>query len=349
MPTVPAVKKKYIKCLVWDLDHTLWHGVLLEDDRVVLRDNIRSIIDTLDGRGILQSIASKNDYAAAMRKLQEFDLRQYYLYPQIGWSSKVEYIKKIAAALNIGLEAFAFIDDEPFERAEVLSALPTVLCLDAAAVDGLLDLPAMQPRFITGDSGRRRQMYRNDLARNEAQEQFVGPKEEFLASLAMKFHIFKAAVEDLQRAEELTVRTNQLNSTGYSYSFAELDRFRQSDQYLLLMAALEDRFGDYGHIGLALIERRPAIWTIRLLLMSCRVMSRGVGTIMLNHIMNLARQQRICLRAEFMPNGRNRMMDITYRLAGFKQVGRVAELLILENDLRQVHSFPAYVEVKISE
>lgn len=108
-----------IKCVIWDLDNTLWDGVLLEDNQVSLRDNVAELIKALDNRGILQSIASKNDYLKAMEKLRELGLREYFLYPQINWNSKAFSIKEIARLINIGTDAIAFIDDQPFELEEV--------------------------------------------------------------------------------------------------------------------------------------------------------------------------------------------------------------------------------------
>jgi len=138
-------------------------------------------------------------------------------------------------------------------------------------------MPEMNPRFITDESEIRRQMYFSDIARNEVEDEYTGPKEEFLATLEMEFSISPAKEEDLKRAEELTMRTHQLNTTGYTYSYNELNEFRKSEDHILLVAALEDRYGTYGKIGLMLIERHQGLWLIKLLLMSCRVMSRGVG------------------------------------------------------------------------
>ena len=342
------VEQKTIKCVVWDLDNTLWDGVLLEDEEVSLRDNVVNIIETLDSRGILQSIASKNEATRAMQKLREFGLDEYFLYPQINWNSKSSSLEGIARSINIGLDAIAFIDDQPFEHEEVSFSLPEVLCIDAAKLDSLLDMPEMNPRFITKDSKMRRVMYLNDIARNEEEEEFVGPQEAFLASLNMALTIFPAKEEDLQRAEELTVRTNQLNATGYTYSYDKLNYFRQSEQHKLLMARLEDKFGSYGHIGLTLVECQEDMWMIKLLLMSCRVMSRGIGSIMLNYIMNLAKEQNVRLQAEFLPNGRNRMMEVTYRFSGFYEVGRHGNLITLGNDLDNIQAYPDYVRLMIS-
>lgn len=343
----PARKKQSIKAVVWDLDNTVWTGILLEDSEVSLRPNIAHVIKTLDSRGILQSIASKNDHSLAMRKLEESGLKEYFLFPQINWNSKAFNIKTIASSLNIGLDAIAFIDDQPFERDEVSYSIPEVLCLDAAESDRILQMPEFNPRFITEDSKNRRHMYLSDQLRREAEEEFVGPREEFLASLDMVFTISRAGEEDLRRAEELTVRTNQLNTTGRTYSYEDLDYFRQSPQHLLLISSLEDRYGSYGKIGLALLECAPDRFIIKLLLMSCRVMSRGVGTIMISHILSLAKSRNVRLVAEFLPNDRNRIMYVTYRFAGFREIGKKDDLIILENDLSLIQPFPEYVRVRI--
>lgn len=341
------VDKKVIKCVVWDLDNTLWDGVLLEDDCVYLRNEVVDIIKTLDGRGILQSIASKNDYTGAMERLQEFGLHEYFLYPQINWNSKSSSIQEIAKLFNLGIDAFAFIDDQLFELEEVSFSLPQIFCINVAELAHLVNMPEMNPRFITEDSKLRRLMYISDIKRNNYEKEFIGTQDEFLATLNMTFTISDAQEDDLQRAEELTVRTNQLNTTGYTYSYDELNHFRQSDQYKILITSLEDKYGSYGKIGLALVECKKVVWTLKLLLMSCRVMSRGVGTIMLNHIMTLAKNNNVRLRAEFVSNNRNRMMYVCYKFAGFQEIETSGDLLILENELMRIQSIPEYVKVKV--
>ncbi|MDF5717744.1 MAG: HAD-IIIC family phosphatase [Rhizonema sp. NSF051] len=339
--------KKAIKCVVWDLDNTIWHGVLLEDDKVFLQNNIVDIIKSLDNRGILQSVASRNEYNKAMLKLEEFGLQEYFIYPQINWNSKASSIQQIAQLINIGMDTIAFIDDQSFELEEVNFSIPEILCINVISLENLLDIPEMNPRFITEDSKNRRLMYISDIKRNNIEEKFVGSKGEFLATLNMRFTISFAEEEDLQRAEELTIRTNQLNTTGYTYSYEELNHFRQSDQHKLLISSLDDKYGNYGKIGLALIECQETLWTLKLLLMSCRVMSRGVGTIMLNHIICMAKNQNVGLHAEFVSNERNRMMYITYKFAGFKELNTQNGWSIFEYDLKCTPSFPDYVKLQI--
>jgi FkbH-like protein len=192
-------------------------------------------------------------------------------------------------------------------------------------------------------------MYQGQLAREELEREFVGTNDDFLASLEMSFIIEPARREDLQRAEELTVRTNQLNSTGRTYSYEQLDELRESSDHLLLVASLTDRFGSYGKIGLALVEKGERVWRLRMLLMSCRVMSRGVGMVLLNHILRLASQAGVSVRADFVETGRNRMMQVTYAFAGFREVSRYGNQVVLEADLDTVQPPPPYVHVDVIE
>lgn len=339
---------KKIKCVIWDLDHTIWNGILLEDEEVTLKDNIAEVIRTLDARGILQSIASRNEHDLAMAKLEQFGLREYFIYPQINWNAKSRSVNTIVEAINIGMDTIAFIDDQPFEREEVLYSHPEVLCIDALHYLEITQMEEMNPRFITEDSALRRQMYMNDIVRNEKEESFDGTQDEFLASLGMIFTISEVKEGDLQRAEELTVRTHQLNATGYTYSYEELDEFRYSPRHKLLIAGLEDKYGTYGKIGLALLELNEEIWTLKLLLVSCRVMSRGAGTLLLHHVMRMAKDAGVRLQAEFVSTDRNRTMMITYKFAGFQEIEQKDNFYLFESDLSVIQDQPSYVSLEVT-
>jgi FkbH-like protein len=206
-----------------------------------------------------------------------------------------------------------------------------------------------QPRFVTDESRVRREMYRSAVVRDAIEQEYTGTSEEFLATLDMTFTIAPAQKADLQRAEELTVRTNQLNATGRTYSYSELDALRQSEDHLLLVAGLTDKYGSYGKIGLALIEKGHPAWHLRLMLMSCRVVSRGVGTVLLNHIMRLAKADGATLRADFVETGRNRVMFVTYAFAGFTEVSRDGNQLVLESTMDTVQPPPPYLKLDIRE
>lgn len=338
-----------VKCVVWDLDGTLWEGTLLEGDNLSLRSGILDVITGLDDRGILQSIASKNDHDLAIARLNDFSLAEYFIYPQIHWGLKSSSIKSISDLINIGLDSIAFVDDQAFERDEVTSVFPQVYCIPADVIDGFLDLPRMNPRFITVESRIRRKMYLAEIARKEVENQFVGPKEEFLASLNMRLTIGPARPEDLKRAEELTIRTHQLNTTGYTYSYEELLAFMESEKHELLICELEDKYGTYGKIGLALVEHLPGCHTLKLFLMSCRVMSRGVGSAMFAHLISKATAAGVRLVAEFKANDRNRPMYIAFKFANFREIRRNGDEVLLESDPDRVQPFPSYMEVIVRQ
>jgi FkbH-like protein len=339
-------EKSGIKCVVWDLDGTLWQGTLLDGDELVLTPGVKGAIQELDNRGILQSIASKNDYDAAWEKVVAFGLDEYFLCPKISWANKSDSIKSIADRLGIALDTFAFVDDQAFERDEVQYFLPEVTAIDAADINKMLDMPGMQPRFVTNESKIRRKMYQADMRRKQFEDEFPGSSEEFLKSLSMCMTIRAASELDLRRVEELTIRTHQLNTTGRSYSYEVLNGLLDSPDHLLLVAELEDRYGTNGTIGLALIEQESDNWLVKLLIVSCRVMTRGVGDVLISYILQSAKRRGVRLRAEFVANEHNRMMYVTYKLHGFYEVVTQDSFVLLEHALDTIRPFPRHVTVR---
>lgn len=335
-----------IKCVVWDLDHTLWDGVLAEGDDVVLRPGVAALIRKLDQRGVLHSIASKNNHAQAIAKLKEFGLAEYFLYPQISWSAKSVALEQIRSKLNLGIDALLFIDDQPFEREEVQAVHPTVQCLDAAHYLLLPELDGIRHAPVADDAAQRRLRYRQDQQRQDEEEQFSGTPEAFLATLQMRFQIAPATEADLLRAEELTLRTNQLNSTGVTYSAAQLRQLMQCPRHQLLVCELTDKYGSYGKIGLVLTEQVGNVLMIRLLLMSCRVAARGVGSVLLSSLMQQAKAAGLRLQADFCRTPRNRQMLVTYQFAGFVEVSRDGERICFEHPLTAVAQYPSYIRVE---
>ncbi|WP_084720982.1 HAD-IIIC family phosphatase [Xenorhabdus doucetiae] len=338
-----------VKCIIWDLDNTLWDGVLSEGDDIKLKPGIEKIIDQLDKLGVLQSIASRNEASDALDMLEKFNLKHYFIYPQIHWGAKSSSIANIQKSLNIAADTFIFVDDQPLERDEVNAKFPEVTCIDAWKYQSILHLPRIANMEISDDAKLRRQRYQEDILRKEEEEEFIGTSEEFLSQLDMKFYISKAKSEDLLRAEELTQRTNQLNSTGITYSRERLNELINSDEYGVFVFELVDKYGSYGKIGLALVQYKGEVDYIKLLLMSCRTLSRGVGSIALNYIMQQAKAKSHKLYAEFKRTPRNRQMFVTYQFAGFKEIEKLAdETIIFEHELENVPDFPYYVDVIIN-
>ena len=335
-----------IKCVVWDLDHTVWNGVLLEGDQLELRPGVREAMETLDARGILQSIASKNESAPALAQLARFGLGHFFLHPQINWEPKSESLRKIAQRLNLGINTFAFIDDQPFERDEVVFSVPEVRAFDPAELEAQLNAPEFTPKTITEDARRRREMYQADLVRQVEETSFKGTSDAFLATLGMTLTVAPAEASDLQRVEELVARTNQLNTTGHLYSYEELEALRVSPDHRLFVAELVDKHGSYGKIGVVLLHCAEAVWTVKLLLMSCRVMSRGVGGALITLLRREARNSGVKLHADFRATDRNRMMYVTYKFAGFSELSETDGVSLLEADLTAIPELPRYLQVK---
>lgn len=340
-----ARQRTLVKCVVWDLDETLWEGALLEGGGQTLKPGLVEIIRELDARGILQSIASKNDHDVAWPVIEAFGLSEYFLFPQISWESKAESVKTVAQCLGIGLDALAFIDDQEAERDEVRCFLPQVAVIDSADIGDILDRDDLQPYNITDEARSRRLIYRADIERTDAGEAFTGTRDEFLASLDMRLTIHPVGQDDLRRAEELTIRTNQLNTTGLTYSYEELDALSRSPSHLVLVAKLTDRYGSSGTIGLAVVEKNADLWTLWLLIMSCRVATRGVGTALIGHLVHRAATSGVRLRAAFAQTDRNRQMYIAYKFAGFRDSGEESGTAFLEHDFKRMPVLPSYLTI----
>jgi methoxymalonate biosynthesis protein len=310
-------KPALVKCVVWDLDNTLWLGTLLEDPDVELLEGLADVIATLDSRGILQSVASKNDHDLAWARLEKSGLAEYFLHPRISWGRKSDSVREIADALQFALGTIAFIDDQPTERAEVTYHHPEVRCYTAEQALALPGLPEFTPAMVTVDARNRRQMYVANAARDSEKESFNGPDEEFLRTLDLQMVIKRADGEDLSRVEELTLRTSQMNATGVHYSDAALRGLLADPEHEVLTVTLTDKFGSHGAVGVLLLEYHPQVWHLKLLATSCRVVTFGAGSVLLNWLVDQAAQAGAHLAADFRPTSRNRMMDIAYRFAGF--------------------------------
>jgi FkbH-like protein len=336
-----------VKCVVWDLDDTVWEGVLAEGGGTALRPGVEALLRTLDSRGVLHSVASRNEHGRAMERLEKFGLAEYFLAPQIGWQPKSRMLRAIAEELNIAVDSLLFLDDSPFERAEVEDACPEVRVLDSADLTGLADRPDLDPP-VTPEARERRQLYRRAEQRRAHEESFEGPRVEFLRSLDMRLTIAPAGPDDLVRAAELTQRTHQLNTTGLEFSAAELRELMDRDDQTLLVMSLEDRFGSYGTIGLVLLGLHDDTeWRIRLFLMSCRVMGRNVGGAVLTHLARTADTRGLALTADFLPNEVNRQMYMVYRLTGFKDTARRGPVQTLRLAPGAGRDFPDYLRVEV--
>lgn len=317
MPEATRVQSPWlVKCLVWDLDGTLWDGTLLEGDDIRPREGAAQVIAELDARGILQSVCSRNDHEDAWQRLRGLGLDHYFVYPQIGFGRKSDAVRRIADRLQFDLGTIAFIDDQPAERAEVLFHLPQVRCYAADEMNSLPGMAVFRPPVVTADARRRRQLYRAGQERDAERAAFSGSDEEFLRSLALTMRVIRASNEDLGRAAELTVRTSQMNATGLHYREDQLRVLRADPSQEILVVSLTDRFGPYGTVGVVLLGRHPTVWHLKLLATSCRVMPCGAGAVILNWLIGQASRVGVHVVADFRATSRNRIAELAYRFAG---------------------------------
>jgi FkbH-like protein len=309
-----------VKCVIWDLDGTLWKGTLAEGDQPVVPGRNREMVDRLDQHGILQSVASRNDSEAAVAWLERLGLLRYFVALQVGWGPKSAAVRRVTNALGLDPGSVVFIDDSAFERAEVSAAIHAVRCLDPDQFHDLVDAGRVLPPVVTADGRLRRLRYEAEFRRREHEERFDGPVEEFLRSLRLRLRIAAAGPADLDRSVELIGRTNRLNTTGIRFSSAELSERLSRPDSRVLIARLTDRFGDYGQVGLAVVDVTPGWWSIGLLLMSCRVMGRNAGRAFLACLCGMAHREGAAVRIGYRPSAFNRRMGVTLRLAGFRPV-----------------------------
>lgn len=310
-----------VKCVVWDLDRTLLPGVVLErggDGPFELLPGVREVLEELASRGILNSIASRNPPSLAEPVLAALPVP--FVAPQFGWGSKADSLKRIADELNIDVASLAFVDDDPYERAAVSFALPRVTVLAPEDVRGALDWPELRPASVTPEGARRAEAYRNAARRNEAFQSFGRDRAAFHRYCETTVGLWAARASDVPRLHELSERTTQFNSAGAGMPEAALlTRVGSPAAHRVMCARLQDRFGDDGLVGSAVVARGAGEWTVELLMMSCRAMGRGVIETLLAELARLAALDGATeLRIPLKVNDRNVPLRLAMVSAGFR-------------------------------
>lgn len=283
-------KSPTIKVIAWDLDNTVWDGILIEDgtDKLKLKPGIIEIIKQLDKRGILNTVVSKNNPDDALNFLQQIGLKDYVVYPKIGWGQKGQYIRELIKDFNVGANTFAFIDDQPFERDEVKSLNPDVRVYDALEYDKLLSMPEFNPR-VSSESHLRRQLYQYEKTRQDELSTFDGDYLTFLQSCEITLNIDQATIEKIERIQELVQRTNQLNFSGNRYQREQIEEIMANEEKDAFVIDCYDKYGIYGTIGFAIVNNRNA--QLIDLMFSCRVQSKRVEHAFISFLLSYYKKQ----------------------------------------------------------
>lgn len=348
-----AVRGKTRKCLVLDLDNTIWGGAIGDEglEGIILGPGdaageaflaIQSFASSLKNRGIILAVCSKNDEAIARSAFQmhpemllkEDDIAVF----TANWHDKASNIKAIASALNIGTDALVFLDDNPIERALVRRTLPLVAVpeVDNDPVNYLATLGAagyFEALTFSKEDVDRAQSYVSNVRRLELRAEFrdLG---DYLTSLEMEVEFCDFRKVDRPRVVQLINKTNQFNLTNQRYTEAAITDMEVSSKFLGRSCRLKDKFGDFGIIGITIVNKiKSDHWAIDTWLMSCRVMGREVEYAMLNDLIKLARANKILtLRAHFLPTGKNTVVSEMYDRLGFERtsgpIGDAAEFLL---------------------
>ncbi|MGD2047602.1 MAG: HAD-IIIC family phosphatase [Gemmatimonadota bacterium] len=342
--TISALRRRPAKCLVLDLDNTLWGGVVGDDglEGLQLGDDWpgspfkefqRAVLGLRD-RGVLLAVASKNDESVAENAIRTHpemligwdDLAAV----RINWDPKSVNIRSIAEELNIGTDALVLFDDNPVERAEVEAALPEVGVVDVPAdparyrealfASGFFDQPA-----LSNEDRGRADMYR--AQRTRAALQKAAPSlEDFLEGLEMEAEVSIAGSETLARISQLVAKTNQFNLTTRRHTPADVARMAQAENWTVAWLRLRDRLGDQGLVCVGILRRHGEDAHIDTFLMSCRVMNRGVERAMMSYLAERASEMGCrSLVGEYRPTAKNHMVAQFYPELGFLEDGTAAD------------------------
>jgi FkbH-like protein len=340
-----ALTRPACKCLVVDLDGTLWGGVLGEDGVAgvaldadypgrVYRDFQRALL-ALRARGILLAIASKNDEATVREVFDghpDMVLRwDDFAAVEIGWTDKATSLRAIARALNIGTDALAFYDDSPLERDWVRAQLPEVTVIDVPEgplerVRALAESDAFDQLRISDEDRVRADSYRAEAERERLRARVVS-LEDFWRGLDTTVRIGPLDAEHLPRAIQLMAKTNQFNLTGRRHTAAQVQVMLDAGAVALWLRA-RDRYGDYGVVGVAIAVPEPdAVWRVDTFLLSCRALGRQVESALLAALgQHVARVGGRTLVGEFVATGRNHAAGAFFRDHGFAPLDTTGRL-----------------------
>lgn len=281
----PASK---VKCVAWDLDNTIWTGVIGDDgpESVVIKEASVALIKRLDEMGVLNTIVSKNNFDIAWNKLVEIGIEKYFLYPAINWGRKSQSLKAIAQKININIDTFAVIDDSSFERNEIVTALPQVRVFDVTDVPYLLKRPEFDIP-VTEESKKRRESYQTDMKRNDIFASWNGDYDGFLKECKLRMIIFIPKLkEDVARCVELIQRSNQYNVSGIKRDKEYVDNILNSEYFKSFCYSVEDKYGKYGIVGFASFKMTGKEYWLTDFVMSCRVAQKKVERAFLNYFIN---------------------------------------------------------------
>lgn len=363
---IASLKRAPKKVLILDLDNTLWGGVVADDglEGIEIGDTsargeafkaFQKYIASLKQRGVLLAVCSKNDFAKAaepFEKHPEMVLRMADIVSfKANWEPKSENIRRMGPELNLGLDSFVFVDDNPAEIEIVRQFVPEVTTIllgpdPSEYVAQLQDCRLFEPGTITAEDVERTNQYRAEAER-KVLESSVTDMDSYLTSLAMEGQISEFTAVDAPRLSQLINKSNQFNLTTRRRSEAEVLAVMGDPAYIGFSVRLKDRFGDHGLISIVVGQKAGETMIIDTWLMSCRVLKRQVEEEVLNELVRLARTHG-CRRLEgiYLPTAKNDMVRDFYGRMGLTLTSESAEKREFELTLETFQ--PVVTKIKIT-
>lgn len=335
---VKAIKGRTKKCVVLDLDNTLWGGVIGDDGLENIQigelglghafSEFQMWLRELRKRGIILAVCSKNEEDTAklpFLKHPEMILKMEDISMFVAnWDDKAANIKYIQSTLNIGMDSMVFLDDNPFERSLVKSIIPeiTVPDLPEDPSQYLLYIKSLNlfetASYSSADIHRTKQ-YQDEAIRISSQKQFVS-YDDYLKNLEMVAEVRPFDKFHFSRIAQLTQRSNQFNLRTIRYTEQEIERIAEDDSYITMYYTLRDKFGDYGLISVAILDKRQDSLFISEWLMSCRVLKRGMEEFIVDNIIQTASENGFSkVVGEYIPTPKNHMVSDIYMRMGFHE------------------------------
>lgn len=337
---ISAIYGKFKKCLILDLDNTLWGGVIGDDGIENIEIGILGIgkaftdfqywIKKLKNRGIILAVCSKNIESVAQEPFEKHPdmilrLDDFAVFIA-NWDNKADNIRHIQSILNIGFDSMVFLDDNPFERNIVRDNIPDI-CVPELPKDPAeyLEFLYTQNLFETisfsGEDTKRTKQYQVEAQRVQTKQAFTN-EDDFLKSLEMKSLVEPFNTFNTPRVAQLSQRSNQFNLRTVRYTEKDIERISNSDNYYTFAFSLKDKFGDNGLIAVIVLKEEGEALFIENWLMSCRVLKRDMEHFTLNTLVAFAKEKRIKqLKGEYVPTAKNEMVKDHYLNLGFSQQG----------------------------
>jgi FkbH-like protein len=363
---VAAVKTPRRKCIVLDCDNTLWGGVLGEDgiDGIALGPTFpgsafiafQDALLNLHDQGIILALCTKNNEADVLEVLDTHPSqvlrREHFAAMRIGWDNKATGLVDLAKELNIGLESIIMIDDSSFECELVRSKLPEVEIVQTAAdplglVEMLDETSALDILELSSEDLDRGKIYRDQAARTRARENFDSI-DDYLEALDMRLELAWTGRPEIGRVAQLTQKTNQFNLTTRRYREQDIEEFVMRDDVHTVHARLTDRFGEHGVTVVAILIREKDALRIDTLLMSCRIIGRGVEDALIAWVLAFAESLGVRdVVGEYVPSAKNQQTKDLYRRHGFERCPGSNNRWRWRVGRRPLPQYPKYIAVTI--